>query len=60
MGLLKTSDHIQINGLIQNPNQEPQASSKALNEDLKDMDGLCTYKINIESKTLNQGYIKDQ
>ena len=35
MGVSKTSDHIQINIWIPNPNQEPPASSKALNEDLK-------------------------
>ena len=28
-----------------NPSQEPQTSSKAPNEDLKDMDVLCTFKI---------------
>ena len=60
MGVSKTSDHIQIKIKMPNPSQEPQASSKAPNEDLKDMDGLCTSKINIESKNLNQGYIKDQ
>ena len=38
MGVPKTSDHIQIKIKIQNPSQEPPASSKALNEDLKDMD----------------------
>ena len=30
--------HIQIKIKILNPSQEPPASSKALNEDLKDMD----------------------
>ena len=38
MGVSKTSDHIQIKIKIQNPSQEPAVSSKALNEDLKDMD----------------------
>ena len=33
---------------IQNPNQEPPASSKSQNQDLKDMDVLCTFKIKIE------------
>ena len=32
-----------------NPSQEPPASSKAPNEDLKDMDVLCTFKSKIES-----------
>ena len=49
MGVSKTSDHIQIKIKIPNPSQEPPASSKALNEDLKDMDVLCTFKIKIES-----------
>ena len=37
MGVSKTSDHIQINIKMPNPSQEPSASSKAPNEDLKDM-----------------------
>merc|ERR1712081_10946 len=41
----KTSDHIQINIRMPNPSQEPPASFKAPNEDLKDMDVLCTFKI---------------
>ena len=40
--------------------QEPPASSKAPNEDLKDMDVLCTFKIKIESQNLGHGCIKDQ
>merc|ERR1711954_297898 len=43
-----------------NPSQEPPASSKAPNEDLKDIDVLCTFKIKIESQNLDHGYIKDQ
>ena len=43
-----------------NSNQEPPASSKAPNEDLKDMDVLCTFKIKIESKNLDPVCIKDQ
>ena len=49
MGVSETSDHIQINIKMPNPSQEPPASSKAPNEDLKDMDVLCTFKIKIES-----------
>ena len=60
MGVQKTSDHIQINIKTQNPSQEPPASSKAPNEDLKDMDVLCTFKIKIESQNSDHGYIKDQ
>ena len=47
MGLPKTSDHIQINIKMQNPSQETPASSKAQNEDLEDIDVLCTLKIKI-------------
>ena len=43
-----------------NPSQEPPASSKAPNEDLKDMDVLCTFKIKIESQNSDHGCIKDQ
>ena len=60
MGVSKTSDHIQIKIKMPNPSQEAPASSKAPNEDLKDMDGLCTFKIEIESHNLDHGYIKDQ
>ena len=60
MGISKTSDHIQIKIKMPNPSQEPPASSNAQNYDLKDMDVICTFKINIESQKLEQGYIKDQ
>ena len=43
----KTSDLIPIKIKMPNPSQEPPMSSKALNEDLKDMDVLCTFKIKI-------------
>ena len=46
----KTSDHIQIKIKMPNPSQEPPASSKAPNDDLKDMDVLYTFKIKIETK----------
>ena len=52
MGVSKTIDHIQIKINISNPSQEPPASSKASNQDLKDMDVLCTSKIKIESQNL--------
>merc|ERR1711954_351397 len=54
----KTSDHIQINIRMPNPSQEPPASSKAPNEDLKDMDVLCTFKIKIKSKIQHMGVPK--
>ena len=60
MGVSKISVHIQIKIMMPNPSQEPPASSKAPNEDLKDMDDLCTFKIEIESQNLDHGYIKDQ
>ena len=43
-----------------NQSQEPPASSKAPNEDLKDMDVLCTFKIKIESRNSDYEYIKDK
>ena len=49
MGISKTSDHIQIKIKMPNPSQEPPASCKAPNEDLKDIDVLGTFKIKIES-----------
>ena len=48
MGISKTSGHIQIKIKMPNPSQEPPASSKAPDKDLKDMDVLCTFKIKIE------------
>ena len=60
MGLSKTTDRIQIKIKMSNPSQEPPASSKAPNEDLKDMDVLCTFKIKIESQKSDHGYIKDK
>ena len=42
-----------------NPSQEPLASSKAPNQDLKDMVILCTFKIKIEIQNLDV-CIKDQ
>merc|ERR1711954_432859 len=43
-----------------NPSQEPPASSKAPDQDLKDMDVLCTFKIKIESQNLEYWCTKDQ
>ena len=52
MGISKTSDHIQINIKMPIPSQEPLASSKAPNQDLKERDFLCTFKTKIESQIL--------
>ena len=60
MGISKINDYIQIKIKMPNSSQEPPMSSKAPSEDLKDMDVLCTFKISIESKKLDQGYIKNQ
>jgi len=60
IGVLKTSDHIKIKIKVPNPSQEPPASSKALNQDFKNMDILCTFKIKIEGKNSKHGCIKDK
>ena len=52
MGLSKISDHIQVKIKKAIPSQEAAVSSKAPYEDLKDIDGLCTFKIKIESQNL--------
>ena len=49
MGLSKTSDYIQIQMKMPNLSQEIPVSSKAPNQDLKDLDVLCIFKIKIES-----------
>ena len=50
MVVAKTKGHIKIKIKMPNPSQEPPASSKAPNDDLKDMDVLCTFKIKREPK----------
>ena len=60
MGVSKTIDHIQIKIMMPNPSQESQDSSQPQNEDLKDMDALCIFKMKIESQNSDHGYIKDQ
>ena len=60
MVVSKTSDHIQIKIKMTNPSQDPPVSSKAPNQDLKDMDVLCIFKIKIESQISDHGCIKDQ
>ena len=60
IGILKITDHYQINIRMLNSIEESSASSKASNPDLKDIDVLCTFKIKIESQNLDHGCIKDQ
>ena len=60
MSVSKTNDPNQIKINMSNPIQEPPASSKDPNQDLKDMHVLCTFKIKIESQNLEHGFIKDQ
>ena len=50
MGIPKTNYHIKIKIKMPKPSEELPASSKGPNEDLKDMDVLCTLKIKIESQ----------
>ena len=60
MDIPKTCDHIQIKIKMPNPSQGPPASSKAPNEDLKDIDILCIFKIKVESQNLKHWCVKDQ
>ena len=47
----------------QDQDANPQSGTSSIlqnpNEDLKDMDVLCTFKIKIESQNLDHGYTKD-
>ena len=43
-----------------NPSQEHPVSSKTPNEDLEDIDVLCTFKIKTENRNLEHEYAKDQ
>ena len=54
----KTSDHIQINIRMQNPSQEPPASSKAPFQDLNDMDVLASLNSRQRAKFWNMGVLK--
>ena len=47
-GYIKDQYYILIKIKMRTPSQDPQASSKALNDDVKDMDVLCTFKIKRE------------
>ena len=59
-GISKSSDHIQAKIKMPHPNQEPPASFKAPNDDLKDMDVLCFFKIKIESQVSEYWCTKDK
>ena len=58
MGVPKTSDYMQIRIRMPNPSHKPPASSKAPNQDLKDMDVLCTFKMKIKAKICNMALSK--
>ena len=60
IGISTTSDHIQIKIKMPNPSQEPPDPTKAPNQNFKDMDVLCTFKIKIESQHSESRCIKDQ
>ena len=59
-GCVKDQWPYSIKVKMPNPSQETPASSKAQNENLKEMDFLFAFKIKIESQNLDHGYIKDQ
>ena len=59
-GYSKTSVNIQIKIKMPQPSQEHQVFFKAPNQDLKEMDVLCTFKIKVESPNLENGCIKEQ
>ena len=49
-------DHFQIMIKMPNPRIEPAVSPNAKNEDLKDIDDLCTFKTKIESQNSEHGF----
>ena len=55
MGVIKTSDSIQIEINMPNPSQEPTASSKAQNQNWKDMDFFEPPKLRYIAKIHNMG-----
>ena len=60
MSISKISDHIQVKIKMANPSQEPPVSSKPPNQDLKDIDVLCTFKIKIQSLNSDHSCMKDK
>ena len=59
-GCTKNQYHIQIFIKLPKPSKEPQAPYIVPNEDLKNMDALCTVKFNLDSQYSNHFYINDQ
>ena len=55
MGISKTNDHIQIKIKMPKPSQEPPASFKASNEDLKDLDLFEPSKPRLRAKFWHMG-----
>ena len=60
MGVSKASDYIKINIKMSNPSQTPPVSSKAQNQDLKNLNVPFIFKVKIESQNLEHGCTKDQ
>ena len=58
MGLPKTSDYIQIKIRMPKYSQESLVYFKSPNEDFKDIEVPCTFKIKIESQNLELGVFK--
>ena len=58
MGVSNAIDHNQKNIKMPNPSKEPPASSKNPNQDLKDIDVFCTFKIKTESQNWEYGCTK--
>ena len=59
MCVSKTSAYIRIKIKMPNPSQELPLSSKAPNQDFKEIDVLCTFKIKIESQNSDHGCTRD-
>ena len=60
MVVLETSNHNQIKIKIPNLSQELPLSFKAYNQDLKDMDDLCTFETKIKRQNVRHWCVKDQ
>ena len=59
MDVSKTTDHMFIKIKMPNPSQEVPASSKSPNEDLNNMDVLCTFKIRASIENVDVLKISD-
>ena len=60
MGVLKTIYHIQFKIKMPTPSGDPPVSSKAPNQDFKNMNVHGTFKFKIEDNNLEHGSTKDQ